>query len=178
MLPQHPYLLIKPSNNGYGVFANKNFSAGEVICEFHGQLYSREALPQPYDSVEDHYVQIGANLYMGPSGEVDDFFNHSCDPNAGLKITATKAVLVAIKDISPGQEITWDYSTTMDEDDWEMNCNCGSNNCRGKIRDFKYLPPEIQQKYLTLDIVPEYIARKYFSHLRNLGPNSNVHQSN
>jgi len=105
LLPQHPYLLIKPSNNGYGVFANKNFSAGEVICEFHGQLYSREALPQPYDSVEDHYVQIGANLYMGPSGEVDDFFNHSCDPNAGLKITATKAVLVAIKDISFGQEI-------------------------------------------------------------------------
>ena len=145
LLPQHPYLLIKPSNNGYGVFANKNFSAGEVICEFHGQLYSRETLPQPYDSVEDHYVQIGANLYMGPSGEVDDFFNHSCDPNAGLKITATKAVLVAIKDISLGQEITWDYSTTMDEDDWEMNCNCGSNNCRGKIRDFKYLPPEIQQ---------------------------------
>jgi len=47
--------------------------AGEVICEFHGQLYSREALPQPYDSVEDHYIQIGANLYMGPSGEVDDF---------------------------------------------------------------------------------------------------------
>jgi len=115
---------------------------------------------------------------MGPSGEVDDFFNHSCDPNAGLKITVTKAVLIAIKDISPGQEITWDYSTTMDEDDWEINCNCGSNNCRGKIRDFKYLPPEIQQKYLTLDIVPEYIVRKYFSHLRNLGPNSNVHQSN
>jgi hypothetical protein len=48
------YLLIKPSNDGYGVFANKNFSAGEVICEFYGQLYSREALPQPYDSVEDH----------------------------------------------------------------------------------------------------------------------------
>jgi SET domain-containing protein len=90
---------------------------------------------------------------MGPSGEVDNFFNHSCDPNAGLKITATKAVLVAIKDISLGQEITWDYSTTMDEDDWEMNGNCGSNNCSGKIRDFKYLPPEIQQKYLTLDIV-------------------------
>ena len=87
------------------MFANKNFSAGEVICEFYGQLYSREALPQPYDSVEDHYIQIEENLYMGPSGEVDDFFNHSFDPNAGLKVTATKAVLVAIKDISPGQEI-------------------------------------------------------------------------
>ena len=44
MLPKHPYLLIKPSNNGYGVFANKNFSAGEVICEFHGNCI----LVKPY----------------------------------------------------------------------------------------------------------------------------------
>ncbi len=156
------YLIITQTRNGYGVVAGKNFVAGEIICEFHGQLYSREELPQPYDSVDDHYVQIGENLYMRPSGEVDDFFNHSCDPNAGLKIIETRVVLIAIKNISIGEEITWDYSTTMDEDEWEMECNCGSQNCRGKVRDFKYLPSEIQQKYLNLGIVPEYIVKKYF----------------
>jgi len=54
---------------------------------------------------------------MGPSGGVDDFFNHSCDPNAGLQIDGQKVWLVAIKNITQGEEITWDYSTTMDEDD-------------------------------------------------------------
>ena len=66
-------------------------------------------------------------------------------------------MLVAIMDIHEGEEITWDYSTTMNEDDWEMDCVCGSKNCRGRIRDFKYLPENVQQKYINLRIVPKYI---------------------
>jgi len=94
---------------------------------------------------------------MGPSGGLDDFFNHPCNPNSGLKIQNGKAILVAIKNIKSGEEITWDYSTTMNEDDWEMDCVCGSKNCRGRIRDFKYLPENVQQKYINLRIVPKYI---------------------
>lgn len=56
-----------------------------------------------------------------------------------------------------------------------MECNCGSELCRGKVRDFKYLPVAIQQKYLDLGIVPEYIVKKYFPHLINLESNSNMH---
>ena len=167
MIEPNPRLIIAQTRNGYGVLAGRNFAAGEIICEFRGQLYSRAELPQPYDSVDDHYVQIGDNLYMGPSGEVDDFFNHSCDPNAGLRIDGQKVWLIAIKNIAQGEEITWDYSTTMDEDEWEMECNCGSELCRGKVRDFKYLPTEIQRKYLNLGIVPEYIVKKYFSDYQN-----------
>ena len=114
-------------------------------------------MPIQYDEVEDHYVQIDKNLYMGPSGGVDDFFNHSCNPNSGLKIEGKRVILVAIKNIKKNKEIMWDYSTTMDEDDWELDCTCGSKNCRKRIRDFKYLPKEIQQKYIKLGIVPKYI---------------------
>lgn len=155
------FLIVKNTKNGKGVFANKNFKSGEIIFEFHGKFFTFEELPTPYNEVEDHYVQIGENLYMGPSGGIDDFFNHSCAPNAGLKIDDKKVFLVAITDIKNGDEITWDYSTTMDEDDWEMNCECDSKNCRGRIRDFKYLPPEIQKKYLNLGIVPEYISKNF-----------------
>ncbi|MBI2625395.1 MAG: hypothetical protein HYW70_03640 [Candidatus Nealsonbacteria bacterium] len=63
--------------------------------------------------------------------------------------------------ISIRGEITFDYSTTMDEDDWGMDCQCGSKSCRGRIRDFKYLPPDIQKKYLDLGIVPEYISKNF-----------------
>lgn len=97
---------------------------------------------------------------MGPSGDTDDFFNHSCAPNAGLKIDG-KVFLIAIQNIANGDEITWDYSTTMDADDWEMDCNCGSKNCRGRIRDFKYIPQDTQKRYLDLGIVPEYISKNF-----------------
>lgn len=153
------FLILKDTKNGRGVFASKDFKKGEIIFKFYGDFFTYDELPAPYSKVEDRYVQIGENLYLGPSGDVDDFFNHSCDPNSGLKINGKEVFLVAIKDIKKGDEICWDYSTTMDEDDWEMNCNCGSKSCRGRIRDFKYLPSDIQKKYLDLGIVPEYIQK-------------------
>ena len=150
-------LLVKKTKNGHGVFANKNFKKRQSILRFRGRLFTFDQLPTPYDAVEDHYVQIGKTLYLGPSGSTDDFFNHSCDPNAGLVIDGKKIVLVAIKDIKKGMQITWDYSTTMDEDDFEMDCYCGSRNCRKRIRDFKYLPKTIQQRYIDFDVVPKYV---------------------
>ena len=150
-------LILGQSKLGKAVFANKDFKKGEEIIEFNGKLFTYEQLPIPYDEVEDHYVQIDKNLYMGPSGGVDDFFNHSCNPNSGIKIKGKRVILIAIKDIEKREEITWDYSTTMDEDEWEMECICESKNCRKRIRDFKYLPKKIQQKYIKLGIVPKYI---------------------
>jgi SET domain-containing protein len=145
------------SNLGKAVFANTDFKQGEEIIEFKGKLFTYEELPVPYDDVEDHYVQIDKNLYMGPSGKIDDFLNHSCNPNSGIKIKGKRVILMAIKDVKKGEEITWDYSTTMDEDDWELNCMCKCKNCRKRIRDFRYLPKDIQQKYIELGIVPKYI---------------------
>jgi hypothetical protein len=155
------FLVVKNTQNGKGVFADKDFDKGEIILEFRGKFFTYEELPTPYNEVEDHYVQIDKNLYMGPSGNIDDFFNHSCVPNTGLKIDGKKVFLIAVSNIKKGDEITWDYSTTMDEDDWEMDCQCGNKNCRGRIRDFKYLPPDIQKKYSDLGIVPEYISKKF-----------------
>ncbi len=150
-------LILGQSKNGKAVFANADFKKGEGIIEFKGKLFTYKQLPTPYDEVDDYYVQIDKNLYMGPSGNLDDFFNHSCNPNSGLKIEGKRVILIATKNIKKGEEVTWDYSTTMDEDDWELDCMCKSKNCRKRIRDFKYLPKEIQQKYIKLGIVPKYI---------------------
>src|SRR3990167_6906973 len=104
------------SINGPGVFAVKEIKRGEKIVDFYGPLVKLQDMPIPYDTVEDHYVQIGEKLYMGPSGKIDYFFNHSCNPNSGLVVEGMKAYLVAIRNIVEGEEVTWDYSTTMDEE--------------------------------------------------------------
>ena len=101
-------------------------------------------------------LQIGPDLYIGESGQADDFVNHSCRPNAGMLIDGTDVRLIAIADISPGEQITFDYSTTMDEDDFEFDCLCGSADCRRRIGDFKHLPPELKSRYAALGIVPKY----------------------
>lgn len=151
-----PSVAVTKTRNGEGVVAVRRLELGESIVEFSGPLLTREQLPRPYGRVPDHYIQIGANLYMGPSGGVDDLFNHSCDPNAGLRIKGTTVILITIRTIRPGSEVTWDYSTTMDEDEFELDCNCGAPTCRKRIRDFKHLPKGLRDRYNRLGIVPRY----------------------
>lgn len=154
---------IGESRNGKGLFAERLIKKSEKIIAFHGSMFTFYDLPNPYEAVADHYVQIGQEIYMGPSGKEDDLINHSCDPNSGLVIKDRKVYLFAIRDINKGEEITWDYSTTMDEDGWAIDCHCGSANCRREIRDFKYLPIDVKEKYVQLGIVPEYNL-KYVSY--------------
>ncbi len=153
-------LIVKVTKNGKGVFANREFRERELIIKFKGKIFTLEELPNPYCLVDDHYVQIEENLYLGPSGGLDDFINHSCDPNSGLVIDNKDFMLIAIKNIKSSEEITWDYSTTMDEDDWGMDCNCDMRRCRGRIRDFKYLPRDLQRRYIKYGIVPKYILNR------------------
>src|SRR3990172_12446247 len=101
---------------GFGVFARELIPAGDVILAFGGPIITKDSLPTPY--VEDRFTQVGRDLFMGPSGEADDYVNHSCEPNAGLH--PGTLFLVALRDISLDEEIAWDYSTYIIDDEWEI----------------------------------------------------------
>jgi hypothetical protein len=144
-------LVIQSGIHGRGVFTTSPVARGAFLLKYEGTLLRyHETTPQTLA------VQIGPDLYLGPSGGPDDCVNHSCDPNAGLVIEATDVRLIAIRDIAAGDEIFFDYSTTMNEDDFEMPCACGQPACRKIIRDFKHLPRGLRQRYIEMGIVPEY----------------------
>ena len=147
-------LEVRSSQTGRGVFATQVIAKGTMLMQFTGPLLKYEqTTPQTLA------LQIGPDLYFGESGGLDDCVNHSCDPNAGLVIVGTDVRLYALRDIDLGGQIAFDYSTTMDEDDFEFDCLCGSPMCRGRIRDFKHLPEALRRKYAGLGIVPIYNLR-------------------
>lgn len=158
-------VIVKKTEIGEGVFANREFKKGENVFEFKGEVVKGDDIPEIINPEDDRFMQIGEDLYIGRSGNTDDLFNHSCNPNSGMFFVKseegggkrTRYFLRAIKNIKKDEEITWDYSTTMDEDGWEMDCLCGSKNCRHKIRDFKYLPKKVQDNYIRKGMVPSYI---------------------
>ncbi|MBU0635955.1 hypothetical protein KKE06_02935 [Candidatus Micrarchaeota archaeon] len=39
-------------------------------------------------------------------------------------------------------------------------CQCGHKDCRKKVIDFFALPPKVQEKYLKLGAVPDFIKKK------------------
>ncbi len=149
-------LILGPSKNGKGVFARKDIRKGEGLLQIRGKRLTGKQLITPYDV--DHAFQIGKDRYLGPSGKMDDYINHSCNPNTGVRTQKHQRILVAIKNIKKGKEITLDYSTFADDEGW--TCNCGSKLCRKKVRSFRYLPQKIQQKYIRLGIVQAYLLEK------------------
>ena len=46
--------------------------------------------------------------------------NHSCDPNCDTDIIDDKIWIRSFKDIEKGEELTYDYGFTFDEDDLEI----------------------------------------------------------
>lgn len=142
---------------GISVFAASPLRKGEVIADFTGKLLHKSKNPEEYEGREDRYIQIDKNHFLGPSKKIDDWINHSCDPNSGLRFTKSKVQLVAIKPIRANEEITWDYSTTMLDNAWQMKCDCRKKVCRQIIGDFSFLPKRLQLKYLALNIIPPYI---------------------
>ncbi len=140
---------------GLGVFASRDLAPGEFILAFGGPLidFAETKRRGPRECMA---IQIGYDCYIDtqPPGV---FVNHSCDPNAGIKDDRN---LVALRPICKGEEIRFDYSTTMQEQSFTMPCLCGAPACRGTARDFSTLPAELQQKYVSQGIVMGFIVQQ------------------
>ena len=140
---------------GLGVFALSPIPSGERIRIVNIEREVTEEQPLgPKDNPDHAFLSDGKILLVG---EPDRYLNHSCNPNAGLRFDGVYINLIAIVDIQAGQEITFDYSTTMQAFGFEMACACGAPNCRGTVKDFIHIPNETQRKYIHLGIVPNYI---------------------
>ena len=59
--------------------------------------------------------------------------NHSCDPNCEVYGSGLKVWVYAIKDIKKGEELTYDYGFSFDENFKDFPCRCGSKKCVGYI---------------------------------------------
>ena len=149
-------LLIDECEFGLGVFARRAIRCSETILAFGGPVIDF-AETKRRGEWECRAIQIGQNRYIDtlPPGV---FVNHSCAPNAGVR---NDRELVALRSIHPGEEICFDYSTTMEEQSFRMHCGCGTPECRHIIGDFSDLPPAVQQRYLSQGLVMRFIARRF-----------------
>jgi hypothetical protein len=92
-------------------------------------------------------VQVAPNFWIGPKSfdQLDgaEFFNHSCSPSCGIK---GQILIVAMRDVEAGEELTFDYGMT-EIQDMEMECHCGSPECRRIINGDSWKDPNFQKKY-------------------------------
>ena len=128
--------------HGKGVFALRGIAEGERILEYTGEIISwPEALRRhPHDPddpnhtfyfhIDDKHV-IDANV----GGNASRWINHACDPNCEADEVDGRIFIKALRDLSPGEELFYDYGLVIDERytpalKKQYECRCGSPNCR------------------------------------------------
>jgi hypothetical protein len=149
-------LEIRQSKFGKGLFATKDIPAGMVLCKVSGRELEMDfAATISLQQKESHALQVDFDRYILCEPPFL-YSNHSCNPNCAVN---AKLEMFALKNIKAGQELLWDYSTSMLERHWTMDCACGEKECRKKIEDFDLLPQEIQSKYLRQNIVLPFIVQ-------------------
>lgn len=130
---------------GEGLFAVAPIAAGEAVVEWTGRVMALAQWQRAPRRVRENSVQIGEDAYLVPDELASgDHVNHSCEPNAGLRGDRT---VVAMRDIAPGEEITYDYATSDGSAYDEFACRCGAASCRGRVSGDDWRRPELQSRY-------------------------------
>ena len=149
------HFIIDDTPHGKGVIAAHNLPVNTLITGIHGPVVSFKETTQ-MGNKESYCLQVGMNKYIKPEYPFY-FFNHSCNPNCGVRLGKE---LITIKPIKKGDELCWDYSTSMLERGWELQCSCGEPSCRGIIKDFDLLASSLQNHYTCLKIVMPFIGEQ------------------
>lgn len=130
-----PGLEIKKSSiNGKGCFATVRFPRGKLIAEYTGErITNAEAERRAKRRRVLRICAINTRWSLDGSlgGNGTHYINHSCQPNSFMKILHGHIQFYALRDISPGEEITIDYEYTLHSD--KKRCYCGAALCRGTI---------------------------------------------
>ena len=133
--PQKFAVSVRPSPiDGQGAFAAEAVPARRKIGEIRGEAISvREARRRAKGAARIMIVELSQTRAIDASNSTDPlrFTNHSCRPNAVLRIRQGRVEFYAMRDIAAGEELTANYGETHHEG--KLRCNCGAPGCVGRL---------------------------------------------
>lgn len=146
MADSPPVVVRRSRLQGKGAFATRAIAEGERIIEYAGVLITNEEADAQCDDeqmrrhhtflfgVDDEWTIDGAR-----GGNEARFINHSCEPNCQSVTVGRRVYIHALRDIEEGEELTYDYWYTTDEqytlEDLRRiyPCRCKAEKCRGTL---------------------------------------------
>jgi len=139
-----------------GLFATELIKKGEIVWDdpiphSEANLIAMSDVDKMSEEQKEwvaHYCyQISETHFRAPNNEFDaaTYTNHSCNGNLGFVEDGTR--FVALRDIQPGEELTFDYATSEIRDNGFVDCLCGASNCRKVLTIDDWKLPEVQNAY-------------------------------
>ncbi len=143
--PKNPWIkqFRSPIHN-CGLFAAKTIPEGTRVIEYVGEKITKK---ESYRRAVERLVQsqrTGAAAVfifeLTSRHDIDGsvrwnqarLINHSCNPNCETKVIRGHIWIVALREIEPGEELSYDYGYDVEHYE-EHPCLCGQPNCVGYI---------------------------------------------
>ncbi|KXH69442.1 SET domain-containing protein [Colletotrichum salicis] len=145
--------VIKTSDRGYGIRANRCFAPNQIVMEYTGEIITDEEcnnrMETKYKDNKCYYLMsFDQNMIIdATTGSIARFVNHSCAPNCRMikwivSGQPRMALFAGDKPIMTGEELTYDYNFSPFSDENVQTCLCGAPNCRGILGP---KPQEVKQ---------------------------------
>ena len=120
--------------DGQGAFAGEAIPARRKIGEIRGESISvREARRRAKGVARIMIVEVSERRAIDAAQSTDPlrFTNHSCAPNAVLRIRQGRVEFYAMRDVAVGEELTVNYGESHHEG--RLRCRCGAPGCAGRL---------------------------------------------
>jgi uncharacterized protein len=125
-----------------GCYTMARIRKGALVVEYTGPRITKDEADVKYASSPTTYLfGVGDGTMVIDGHGTAMFINHSCDPNCETEEIDNKVWITALRNIAPGEELTYDY-LLYDGDDDDARCNCGAAACRQSM----YAPAEIKRR--------------------------------
>jgi hypothetical protein len=134
---------------GQGAHAAEVIPGGEVVAVKGGHIVDGPAVAGLPEAIKDSALQIAADCFLAAltREEYDGVLmrvNHSCEPNVGM---GGNVLLVSMRDIAAGEELTIDYALFLADPGFAMDCRCRTPACRGVVRGTDWMRADLRERY-------------------------------
>ncbi len=136
-------LIIRSSTiHAAGCYTTGPIAKGTRVVEYIGPLIDKDEADLLYQDKPITYLfGIGDGTRVIDGHGTAMFINHSCDANCETEETDGHVWIMAIRDITAGEELCYDYCL-YDGDEEDAPCNCGAKTCRGSM----FSPEELKRR--------------------------------
>jgi hypothetical protein len=135
-VPFFPPYKVGRSRTGLGLFATHPIRRGSWVVEYRGPLLGNDEAAEMEDRGNRYLFEVNNRWTIdgAPRENIARYANHSCRPNMESDVIGRRVFLRAIRNIEPGDELTYNYGR-----DYLSNyipvckcAHCRSGNGRGR----------------------------------------------
>jgi SET domain-containing protein len=128
--PQEFDLVVRRSRCGLGLFTAESIPKDVSVAEYTGRMISEKQVEK---SRSRYLFDVGGEgaLDGSPRSNRARYINHSCRPNCIAVVRKKRVFIRSLRQIRPGEELTYDYGK--DYFDNFINSSCVCLKCKPEL---------------------------------------------